>query len=172
MNLDRLYQILRETTAQLRKGEEVRRRPPARGCRQELQGGDNIDELPAARCTSTPCRTNRRRRDGIEKVDLHFIVVGVDKAKAEAHKDELVGILKDWPSEAWGNPIPKLEEGPSYIHVGGAIGDQGAAFQLFALGKVLGLWDIITPAKLGITGEQANQMAGMGFVMVDGFKAA
>ena len=172
MNLDRLYQILRETTAQLRKGEEVEGDPQLVGAVKNFKGGDNIDELPGGSVHIYAMPHESQAKDGIEKVDLHFIVVGVDKAKAEAHKDELVGILKDWPSEAWGNPIPKLEEGPSYIHVGGAIGDQGAAFQLFALGKVLGLWDIITPAKLGITGEQANQMAGMGFVMVDGFKAA
>ena len=80
--------------------------------------------------------------------------------------DELIAILKTYPQPE------RLAGGPSYIEVGGEIGDQGAAFQLFALGKVLGLWDIITPEKLGITGPEANQMAGMGFVMMSGFKAA
>ena len=50
------------------------------------------------------------------------------------------------------------------------IGDQGAAFELFALGKVLGIWDIITPEKLGATGDMARQMAGAGFIMCTGYR--
>lgn len=130
MNLDKLYQILRETTFQIRKVEEI----------------EDDQE--------------------IEKVDCHFITVGVNKIKAEAYKDKLVAILKTYPRPE------RLAAGPSYIEVGGEIGDQGTAFQLFALGKVLGIWDVITPAKLGITGPEADQMAGMGLVMISGFKAA
>ena len=152
MNLDRLYQILRETTAQLRKGEEIE--------------GDNVDKFPSDSVHIYAMPHESQAKDGIEKVDLHFIVVGVDKAKAEKYKDELVAILKTYPQPE------RLAGGPSYIEVGGGIGDQGAAFQLFALGKVLGLWDVITPEKLGITGSEADQMAGMGFVMMSGFRAA
>lgn len=156
MDLNKLHHILRETTVQLRKGDEVEER---------RVGGVQVTEVYAMPHES-------QAPNGIVKVDCHFIVVGVDKAKAEAHKAELVALLKDWPSEAWGSPIPKLEEGPGYIHVGGAIGDQGAAFQLFALGQVLGLWQVITPEKLGITDPaEARQMAGSGFVMIDGFRA-
>jgi len=34
------------------------------------------------------------------------------------------------------------------------------------LGAILGLWDIITPMKLGIEGKQADDMMGMGFIMI------
>ncbi|MEK7185621.1 MAG: hypothetical protein AAB726_03295 [Patescibacteria group bacterium] len=172
MNLDRMYQILQETTVQLRKGEEIEGDPKLVGAVKNLKEGDDISKLPGGVVHIYAMPHEAEAKNGVEKVDCHFIIIGVDKAKAKTHKDELVAILKDWPSEAHGSTIPKLSEGPSYIHVGGAIGSQGAAFQLFALGKVLGLWDIITPAKLGITGPNADRMAGSGFVMIDGFKAA
>ncbi len=170
MNIDRLYKILSETTVQLRKGEEIEGDPQLVDAIKNFKKGDGVDKLPGGSVHIYAMPHESQTNDGIEKVDCHFITVGVDKAKAEAHKAELVAILKEWPSEAWGSPVPKLEEGPSYIHVGGVIGDQGAAFQLFALGKVLGLWDIVTPAKFGITGPEASQMAGNGFVMMSGFR--
>ena len=103
---------------------------------------------------------------GVEKVDLEFLVIGVDKAAAEKNRAELVEILKTYPQP------DRLAGGPSYIEVGAEIGDQGAAFQLFALGKVLGLWDVVTPATMGFTGAEARQIAGSGFVMMTGFKAS
>ena len=166
MNLDRLYQILRETTAQLRKGEEIEGDPKLVDAVKNFKEGDNIDKFPGGSVHIYAMPHESQVEGGIEKVDLHFIVVGVDKAKAEQYKDELVGILKTYPQPE------RLAGGPSYIEVGGEIGDQGAAFQLFALGKVLGLWDIITPEKLGFTGAEAAQMAGTGFVMMSGFKTA
>jgi len=36
---------------------------------------------------------------------------------------------------------------------------------------VLGLWDVITPATLGLSGELAQDAAGRGFIMCTGFKA-
>ncbi|OGN21397.1 MAG: hypothetical protein A2915_00975 [Candidatus Yanofskybacteria bacterium RIFCSPLOWO2_01_FULL_41_34] len=166
MNLDRLYQILRETTVQLRKGEEVEGDPKLVDAVKNFKEGDDIDKLPGGSIHIYAMPHESQAKNGIEKVDLHFIVVGVDKAKAEQIKDELVAILKTYPQPE------RLAGGPSYIEVGGEIGDQGAAFQLFALGKVLGLWDIITPEKLGFTGPEASQMAGSGFVMMSGFRAA
>lgn len=162
MNLNRLHQILRETTMQLRKGEEIEGTPELveqiKNGAEELKGGGVVEifDMPHV----------RDAQPDIEKVDVEFVVIGVNKAKAEEHRAEFVELLKQYP-----NP-ERLAAGPSYIEVGAEIGDQGAAFQLFALGKVLGLWEVITPALLGATGEQARQMAGMGFVMMSGFKAA
>lgn len=102
--------------------------------------------------------------EGLEMVDVEFMVVGVDKAKAETRRAELRAILDAWPQPE------RLAGGPSYIEVGGVIGDQGAAFLLFALGKVLGLWGLITPASMGITGPDAREMAGAGFVMITGYR--
>jgi len=153
MDIVRLCKILDETTFQLRKGEEV----------VEHKVGDvEVTEVYAMPHESVV-------KVG-EKVDCHFIVVAVDKPTAEKYKNELLQILEDWPSEAWGQPVPKLEDGPSYIHAGGVLGDQGAAFQLFALGQVLGFWNVITPENYGFTGSEADEMAGRGFVMIDGFR--
>lgn len=148
MNLDRLYEILRETTIQLRKGEEVERR----------QAGDvHVTEIYAM-------PHERQAKDILEKVDCHFITVGVDKSKAEQYRNEFIALLKEYPQPE------RLAGGPSYIEVGAEIGDQGAAFQLFALGQVLGLWSVITPEKIGITGPQARELAGSGFVMMSGYR--
>ena len=162
MNLDRLHQILRETTVQLRKGEEIEGNPKLVKAIKNFKKGDDVGKLPGGSVHIYAMPHESQAKSGIEKVDCHFVVIGVDKFKAKKHKIELVRILKTYP---------RLADGPSYIEVGGEIGDQGAAFQLFALGKVLGLWDIITPEKLGITGSQADQMAGNGFVMISGFQA-
>lgn len=148
MNIERLYSILNETTMQLRKGESVTRRQANGLDVTEVYAMPHVDEAA-----------------GVEKVDLEFLVIGVDIAKAEARKDDLISILKTYP-----NP-ERLAAGPSYIEVGGEIGDQGAAFQLFALGKVLKLWDVVTPAKMGFSGAEAANMAGNGFIMITGFRA-
>lgn len=152
MNLNRLYAILNETTVQLRKGAEIEERTEGSGL--------HVKEVFAMPPTDDPAAT------GLEKVDMEFLVIGVDKAKAEARKAELIDILKTYPAP------DRLAGGPSYIEVGAEIGDQGAAFQLFALGKVLGLWGVITPATMGFKGQEARDMAGSGFVMKTGFKAA
>lgn len=162
MNLNRLHEILAETTVQLRKGEEITGTPALveqikRGA-TELTGGGVVEIFAMPHQSEAPAT--------IEKVDLEFLVVGVDRAKAEPLKDELLALLRTYPQPE------RLAGGPSYIEVGAEIGDQGAAFQLFALGKVLGLWDVITPAKLGMTGDAARDLAGRGFIMITGLPVA
>ena len=150
MDLDRLYKILADTTVQLRKGPAITERKAGPIAVTEIYAMPHESEAGPE----------------LEKVDVEFMVIGVERAKAQAHKAELISILKTYP-----NP-ERLAGGPSYIEVGGEIGDQGAAFQLFALGKVLGLWDIITPATMGFDGDEARAMAGQGFVMMTGFREA
>jgi hypothetical protein len=148
MNLARLHTILDETTVQLRKG------PQRTECKAgtvrvvEIFAMPHADEAPS----------------DLEKVDCHFVVVAVDKGKAEEHRAELIELLKTYPQP------DVLAGGPSYIAVGAAIGDQGAAFQLFALGQVLGLWELITPTSLGFEGEFADEAAGRGFIMITGWR--
>src|SRR5882724_8012570 len=110
MDMKRLHEILNDTTAQLRKGEVIRE--------EKRDGLDvlTIDAMP-----------HESEVGGVEKVDLQFLTIGVDKAKAEKRRAELVALLDDYPQPA------RLASGPSYIEVGAEIGDQGAAFQLFAL---------------------------------------
>ena len=148
MDLNRLHEILRECTIQLRKGEPV----------------TEADHGPVRVTTIDFNPPESAARSDLEKVDLCLLMVGVDKTKAEERKAELIDLLRTYP-----NPT-ELSGSPSYIHVGGTIGDQGAAFQLFALGKVLGLWDIITPETLHMTGQDAIDMAGNGAIWITGFR--
>jgi hypothetical protein len=101
----------------------------------------------------------------IEKRDVHFFVVAVDKAKAEQYRPSLIEWLTNYPEPE------RLAGGPSYIEIGARVGSQEAALRLFALGDVLGLWKLITPERLGITGPEADALAGNGLVMISGWKA-
>lgn len=163
MDLNRLYEILNETTIQLRKGEVVH---GSKRLVDAINAGVEPDKLPGGVVTFDMMPRIEDAAEGLEKVDLEFLVIGVNKAKAEQHKAELIGLLNTYPDP------DSLAGGPSYITVGGEIGDQGAAFQLFALGKVLKLWDVITPALFGMTGEEATRAAGSGFIMMTGYKRA
>lgn len=163
MNTRRLYELLNEATVQLRKGEELEGTP---ALVEGIKAGKTLDELPGGVVHVYAMPHEAQARPEIVKVDLHFIVVGVDKAKAEEIKPELIAILNDYPSPE------RLAGGPSYIEVGAELGDQGTALQLFAVGQVLGLWSVITPATLGMDGPIADQMAGSGFVMMSGYARA
>jgi hypothetical protein len=143
MNMNRLYEILKATTIQLRKGEAVVTKQPGV---TEIFAMPHVDEIPA----------------GFVPVDMEFLTIGVNLSEAERHRGDLIEILKTYPDQ-------RLALGPSYIEVGGEIGDQGAAFQLFALGSVLGLWNLITPTSLGFDSDEAREIAGRGYIMITGF---
>lgn len=74
------------------------------------------------------------------------------------------------------NPVGEFNEmgadswmgGPSYIEIGGWIGSQDLALRLLALGEYHGLWQVVTPKTLFITGPEADQLAGLGMVMASG----
>lgn len=169
MNTARLREILRETTIQLRKGEVIEGTPAIAAA---LKSGVAIEDLPggSAHIYDMP-HTGQVAHEDIEKVDCHFIVVGVNKTKALERKDELLQLLADWPAESWGQPTRPLTEELNYLEVGGVLGDQGAAFCLFALGQALGLWKVLTPeVVLGVTGPTADILAGQGFITISGLK--
>lgn len=160
MNTNRLFAILAETTVELRKGPVFQGTPglvaQAERGDEKLTGGGVLEIYMMPHADEAPA--------GIEKVDVEFEVIGVDKAIAEKHRSELTAILNEYPAP------DRLAGGPSYIEVGGVLGSQSAAFQLFALGKVLGLWILITPASMGFTGAEARELAGSGFVMITGYR--
>jgi hypothetical protein len=62
------------------------------------------------------------------------------------------------------NPFDGQEH--SYLELGGWIGDQGLAMMYMALGVSLGVFNLLSPAILGIDGPTALQMAGMGFLSI------
>jgi len=100
------------------------------------------------------------------QIDVHFMQVGIFTEHAERCRSELVTLLADYPQPE------RLAQGLSYIELGGVLGDQGLALCLLALGEFLGFWQVITPAVLGITGADADVLAGGGMVMASGYRPA
>jgi hypothetical protein len=157
-----IHEILRKTCGQLRKGEALEGSPEmvawAKAGDMEVEAPGGVLEVYAMPSDADPAFAE------FEKVDLHFVTVAVNKQAAELERDNLIALLGTWPEP------DVLAGGPSYISVGATIGDQGAAFELFALGKVLGIWDVITPEALGFEGREARHMAGSGFIMCTGYR--
>lgn len=156
-----LYRILKRCCGQLRKGEVLQ------GDAAMVDWASNGDADKSAPGGVLEVFMMPKNDDPafaeLEKVDVHFVTVAVDKGAAEIEKENFISVLNAYPYP------DRLAAGPSYIEVGGVIGDQGAAFEMFALGKVLGLWSIITPETMGLYGEAANQLAGSGFIMMSGY---
>jgi hypothetical protein len=90
-------------------------------------------------------------------VDLHFFWVS---AQNDPTADELWALLAQVPEV-----INQLRFGADYIWLGATLGSQEAALMLLGLGKLVGLWEVITPELCGKTGEDAARLAGTGMVM-------
>lgn len=152
MDTNRIIAILEDVTAQLRKGGE--------------EAGDNSSgDTEVANPFFLPLESGFQA----VKIDCHYIVVAVSPS-AEKYKTELRQILKEWPSEIWGKPVPRLQDRPTYIQVASIVGGRGVALQLFALGHALGLWQIVTPKKFGVTGKTADGLAKSGLIVIDNFR--
>lgn len=147
MNLDTVV----AATSVYRKGPRYNVHRTAGVEVHEIYGFPHQDEIP----------------DGIPTVDCHFVTVAVDPELAERARPELEAWLKSYPEP------DRLKGGPSYIEIAALGGiEQETAFRIFALGQVLGLWQVLTPERLGITGVEADRLAGSGMVMISGWKAA
>lgn len=163
MNTQRLYEILKETTREFRKGQMIEGTSPlAEAMRAEVGKPASEQKWPSAGGVVEVYMMPHvsEASDRYQLIDCEFLEIGVDREKALPLKEEIILILKTYDG-----PNP-LSQGPSYIEVGGVLGDQSAAFSLFALGKVIGLWDIITPATFGFEGREARQAAERGFIMI------
>lgn len=93
-------------------------------------------------------------------IDVHFFIVWVHKGAAP----EVQSVIRDYVMKHC--PAETLAGGPSYITLGADVGDQSRALRIMAFGASAGWWDLITPKTLRIVGEQADRLAGSGFVMV------
>lgn len=146
---DRLNEIIRNYTVAYRKDAEV--------IKEKDVGNVHVVEIMGY--PQAPSHG--------ELVDVHFIKIGFTEASADQDAfldafDEAVAGTGEF-----GVVLTKddFHGGPSYITVGGWLGSQDQALRLFALFAHYGLGDVITPATLHMTGEQADQAAGMGLVM-------
>jgi hypothetical protein len=150
MNLQRLYALLNECSTLVRVGE--------------VKTVEQVGSMQVTTIDAMPAETDLV--DGLTVVDLVLVKVAVDMTKANALKQELVGMLDGLPTEM----AAILKGGPSYIALGAVFGDQGVALQFIAVGAALGLWSAVTPAALGITDPAtAKQFAGSGLVMMSGY---
>lgn len=64
----------------------------------------------------------------------------------------------------------RFRDGPSYIEIGGILGDQGLALQLIGLGAVLGMWAVASPNIFGFAEEDAMTLANQGFIFPAGYR--
>lgn len=108
---------------------------------------------------------------GPKVIDVHFFRVRIkDSFNTEYFRYLFDLFAKTGEGEFGKVEVERIKGGPSYIEWGGWLGDQGLAMTAMAAGAYAGLWDVITPETIGITGAAADQLAGMGLVMTSGLK--
>lgn len=150
---ERMWALLRDVTTQTRKGAEVVEHVTT-----------NLKVTEYFIMPPTP-----EAPPGCEVVDMVFVNVVVDKAKAAARRAEFEAFI----GEVDGLAV-LMSNGPSYIHLGALLGDQGIALQFIALGHVLGMWtvgrprDMLLPKGAKILPpavvEEERKLAGLGFL--------
>lgn len=110
--------------------------------------------------------------EGYEVFNFFVVAVAIRTEKAHEHAAEMIELLRKWPSESWGQPVPPLGEEINYLTAGGVLDDQLRALVLFAFGKVLGWWEILDPhTMLGIAYDDPDgrRIAGAGLVAIQGY---
>jgi hypothetical protein len=148
MNIDTVNFILGQCVQTFRKQADVTRWNTAGG----FMGVIEINTDPH----ESECPAN------LTRVDVHFFIAGIDKDRALECRPALIQALME--------DADLLKRGPSYITIGAHLGDQQAALMLMALGEVMGLWRVITPAFLALPEDQRDRAAGAGYVMTSGFR--
>jgi len=142
-----LHTILAECCHQFRTGEEIVERHVGPVTVTEVYAMPHVDDAAP----------------DLKLIDCHFMKIGVDPVGAELHRHDLIAILdrhSDW-----------LVNGPSYMRIAAELEiEQDIAFMLMAIGEVLGLWRVITPATFDLDGELAERAARTGFIMINGYR--
>lgn len=154
-----IREIIQSTCATFRKGSDliINGDPASDEQRKELEthgtvaGGGVVEMFGMPPTSSAP--------DNLTMIDVHFLMIGVDVEKARELQPDFVAWLKD--------NVPNWIEGEiSYIQMGGIVEDQQCALCIFAIGEALGMWRVLTPARMGIPEPLRDMMAGNGFVSI------
>ncbi|MDA2921889.1 hypothetical protein MYX07_01340, partial [Patescibacteria group bacterium AH-259-L07] len=163
MELKRLYEILSEITETARPGEDAgnKKRSSLEKQKDLMLKAHGLKKV-RGKFIQRPAKPDVFEvEEGVIRVDCHYHIIDVDKAKAEKYYDKIITAIR--------THIPQEDFDPDldYKVAGKKIGGTSPAFRLFAVGHVLGLWRIVTPKTLGITNPQeADQMADAGLIMV------
>lgn len=96
-------------------------------------------------------------------VDLTFFHVGIFP---DADQHELLQLINDTNKKGEFIDVDLFDgKEHGFVEVGGWIGDQRVALELMALGKMLNLWELLTPAMLtSLPPDIQLQMAEMGMI--------
>jgi len=109
------------------------------------------------RCFDAPEDPEAHQPDG-HTTDMIFFKV----SKIGGDKEEFTELIK--------NQFPHWLDGKehNYLEMGADIGDQGLAMAAMGLGKLLGVWELITPETMMIDADAplALEMAGAGFLII------
>ncbi len=109
------------------------------------------------KCADAPDNPEEKQPEG-HTVDMIFFKV----ANKDAEKEEFLKLVQEkFPHWLDGNEH-------SYYETGGDIGDQGLALMAMGLGKILGIWEVMTPLTMipDIDEALAQQMAGAGMISI------
>lgn len=94
---------------------------------------------------------------------IFFKVAVVDSCIDIEHKEKFIKMVQlffpQWLDEAE----------HSYLEIGGDVGDQGTALEIMGFGKILGVWDLLTPESIlpeGIPEEIKKQLAQRGMITI------
>lgn len=110
-----------------------------------------------------------------ELVDVYFVSVGFTEAAADpaGFRADVEAACVDPGYNGVMLTVVDLAGGPSYITLGGWLGSQELALRFMALAAHYGCSsEPITPARFGADADQAAELAGRGFVMLGGWRAA
>lgn len=110
------------------------------------------------RCADAPKNPEDKQPNG-HTVDIMFFSV----ANNSAEKEKFLELVQ----EEHPNWLDGVEH--NYLKIGGDMGDQGIALQTMALGKLLGVWELLTPASIlpMLTRELQMELAGRGMIAIN-----
>lgn len=128
------------------------------------EGGGMLREYvnEHVRCFDAPKNPELHQPSG-HTADLMFFKVAL---KGSATKETFLSkVVAEYPH--W---LDGKEHG--YLEIGANVGDQGLALMTMGMGKVLGVWDLLTPNLLGdlIDVATKKEMAGKGMITIKSSK--
>lgn len=115
---------------------------------------------------------NQQPVEGSEIFNFFVVAFPLNTVKVHEYAAEMVELLKKWPDESWGYPVPPLGEEINYITAGAVLDDQLSGLALFAFGKIAGWWEILdahTVLGMSYDDPMGRELADIGMVSIMGY---